>query len=346
MKRFVFAATLAGMLLFDIPISKACTRVVYKGADSLFLTARSMDWNGEIGTNLWIFPRGMHRQGTTAANALRWKSKYGSLIASVSDFAAADGMNEKGLVANLLWFSESDYGTPTPESPTLSISLWVQYFLDNFATVEEAVQALSGEPFKLQTIVFPGKGYAAKVHLSLSDAHGDNAVLEYLDGQLHIHHDPSFVVMTNDPRFEEQMALNAYWQSIGGKVMLPGSDRDTDRFVRAWYYTHALPRVSDTRAGVATAFSILRNCSVPFGISTSKEPNTSGTLWRVVADQRNRIYYFESALTLSTCWIDLTQVDFSEEAPVRKLSLAGNETYNGDATTYCKVCNPFRFLGA
>lgn len=44
-------------------VAEACTRLVYQGADNLNITARSMDWSSEIGTNLWIFPRGMERHG-------------------------------------------------------------------------------------------------------------------------------------------------------------------------------------------------------------------------------------------------------------------------------------------
>ena len=54
----------------------------------------------------------------------------------------ADGMNEKGLVANILYLAESDYGKPDGSKPPLSISLWGQYALDNFATVAEALDAL------------------------------------------------------------------------------------------------------------------------------------------------------------------------------------------------------------
>lgn len=75
-------------------------------------------------------------------------SKYGSVIASGYDIATTDGVNEKGLNANLLWLAESDYPNALAigEKPTLAISLWAQYMLDNFATVAEAVEFLETEP--------------------------------------------------------------------------------------------------------------------------------------------------------------------------------------------------------
>ncbi len=49
-------------------------------------------------------------------------------------------MNEKGLVANLLYLAESRLPQAgATGKPNLSLSTWLQYVLDNFATVAEAV---------------------------------------------------------------------------------------------------------------------------------------------------------------------------------------------------------------
>ncbi len=82
------------------------------------------------------------RDGIAGPNSLKWKSKYGSVIASGYDISTTDGVNEEGLVANLLWLAESKYPQIDNKQPALSISLWAQYVLDNYATVEEAVAEL------------------------------------------------------------------------------------------------------------------------------------------------------------------------------------------------------------
>ena len=69
--------------------------------------------------------RGIARDGAAGENTPRWTSKYGSVIAAGYDIGSADGMNEAGLVANLLYLAESDYGEPGGK-PVLSISLWAQ----------------------------------------------------------------------------------------------------------------------------------------------------------------------------------------------------------------------------
>ncbi|MBF6023477.1 linear amide C-N hydrolase [Lysobacter niastensis] len=328
--------------------ARACTRLVYLGADGDVITARSMDWKVDVATNLWIFPRGMQRSGEAGPNSLRWTSRYGSVIASGYDVSTTDGLNEAGLSANLLWLVESQYPAFDKTRPGLSIAAWAQYVLDNFATVREAVDALRKEPFSIVTDNVPGEKRLATLHLSLSDASGDSAIIEYIGGKQVIHHDRKYQVMTNSPVFDEQLALNTYWKQIGGTVMLPGTNRSADRFARASFYVNAIPKSEDPVIALASVFSVIRNVSVPYGISTENEPNLSSTRWRTVADHKRKLYFFESALTPNTFWVDLNDVDFSRETGrVKKLDLGPDQrnVFAGNAFARFQDAEPFHFLG-
>ncbi len=347
MKTWIKTTLLLTSLLIPYQTSQlqACTRFVYKGTGDLYITARSMDWMEDVKTNLWIFPRGMDRNGEAGPNSVKWKSKYGSVVASAYEAASTDGMNEKGLVANLLWLVESKYPEWNHKKPGLSIGAWTQYVLDNFATVSEAVKELEQEKFVVVTDNVPGQTRKATLHLSISDASGDSAIFEYIEGKLIIHHGPEYTVMTNSPTYDKQLALNEYWKEIGGTVMLPGTNRAADRYARASFYIDAIPKTDNTRVAVASVFSVIRNCSVPYGISTPNQPNISSTQWRTVSDHKNLVYYFESVLTPNTFWIDFKDVDFSEKGSVKKLSLTNNETYSGNAVSSFVKSEPFEFLG-
>ncbi|MDD3640090.1 MAG: linear amide C-N hydrolase [Bacteroidales bacterium] len=325
--------------------SNACTRVVYQGPGGLIITARSMDWASEIPANLWVFPRGMQREGRVGPNSVNWISRYGSIVASSFDMSTADGMNEKGLVANLLWLAEAGYPPYDGSQKGLTVAAWAQYVLDNFATVAEAVEALSKEEFVVVSGPMPGLGREATVHMSLSDAEGNNAILEYIHGKLVVHHDRTYLVMTNSPVYEQQLAINKYWQGIGGNVMLPGTSRAADRFVRASYYIQALPQIEDPVEATAAVLSVIRNCSVPYGIPTKGQPNISTTRWRSVADQKHLIYYFETLLSPNTIRADLNLFDLSEGAPVRKLDLAEGQVYKGETSSCFLNAVPFVFQG-
>lgn len=323
-----------------------CTRIVYKGPNNTVITARSMDFAMEIPANMWIFPKGIERTSSVKSNTITWTSLYGSVVTSSYDIAVSDGMNEKGLVANLLWLTSTQYPTFQHESETngLVVSFWAQYVLDNFATVAEAVEELQKETFVIVSDNIPGTERFVDVHLSLSDAHGDNAIFEYIDGKLVIHHDPSYTVMTNDPIYESQLAINEYWKDIPGKIFLPGTNRAPDRFVRASFYITAVPQTDDKRIAIASAFSVIRQCSVPYGISIEGFPNLSTTRWRTVSDQKNLTYYFEDALSPNTIWVDFKNLDFSKTASIRKLALDKEQIYAGETSAQFIDTASFEFL--
>jgi len=349
--KFSLAAIIGGLMILASALATetlACTRVVYKGLDDLVMTGRTMDFSIDIPANLWLFPRGMERQGEVGPNSLTWTSRYGSIVASSWDIASPDGMNEKGLVANMLWLVKSEYPVFDPQArgrKGLTIAAWAQYVLDRFATVAEAVADLRQEAFVVVTDFIPGTDKFTTVHLSLSDPTGDSAILEYIDGKLVIHHDPSFQVMTNDPVFEQQLAIKGYWEEVPGTLFLPGSNRAADRFARASYYIHAIPQTADPQIAVASVFSVIRNASVPYGIATDDQPHISNTRWRVVADQKRRVYFFENVLTPNVFWVDLRQVDFSSLRSVKKLPLTEGQIYAGNALTDFVEAEPFVFQG-
>ncbi len=351
MKRISHIALLAVLVCIAITLEPvftyACSRIVYLGPNNTVITARSMDWKEDIKSNIWVFPRGMERRSESGPNSMRWTSKYGSVTVSGYEVATTDGMNEKGLVANLLWLAESKYPTMGTDKKTLAISLWAQYVLDNFATVAEAVEALGREEFIVVTAETPGgTGIGlATLHLSLSDATGDSAIFEYIDGKLVIHHGREYQVMTNSPTYDKQLALYEYWKEIGGTTMLPGTNRAADRFARASFYVQAIPQVDNTRVAVASMFGVIRNVSVPLGISTPNQPNISSTQWRTVSDHKNLVYYYESALSPNVFWLDLKQIDFSADAGVKKLSVINQEVYAGNVVDELAPAKPFTFMG-
>lgn len=322
-----------------------CTRVVYSGTNGMVATGRSMDWQTNMQSNIWAFPRGMKRNGHTGKNSLEWTSKYGSVITSAFEIASTDGMNEKGLVANLLWLPDSKYPVRDPKKPGLTISAWVQYMLDNFATVEEAVSSIDENTFQVVSAEMPDGSRLATLHLSISDATADSAIFEYVDGKLNIHHSKEYKVMTNAPTYDKQLALNEYWKSIGGLIFLPGTNRAADRFARASFYINALPKTDDERLAIASVLSVVRNVSVPYGISTPDSPDIATTQWRTVSDSQQLTYFFESSLTPNTFWVKLKDVNLTAGAPALKLSIANGETYNGNTAGEFKPSTPFTFLG-
>jgi len=323
--------------------AEACTRALYVAKDGTVIVGRSMDWGEDMMSNMWVLPRGMKRDGRGGRNTISWESRYGSLIVTAYDIGTAEGMNEKGLVVNELALVESNYGKPPEGAKLISLSTWPQYVLDNFATVAEAVADLRKENFRVQTVVL-GTGRPANMHLVISDAGGDSAVFEYVDGKLVIHHGRQYKVVTNSPTYEKQLAIMEYWKEAGGlEKSLPGTSRAADRFVRTSYLLGALPAEASAKYISGTpqqnfkfqapmaVLSLMRSVGTPLGFSLEEQPWVSSTIWRTVSDSTNRVVIFDSAMSPATFWVKLDDLDLKPGAPVKKLKLAGGKTYSGNA---------------
>ena len=328
----------------------ACSRVLSADNGQAVLAGRNMDWPVDLANELWVFPRGMERSGLVE-NPITWTSKYGSLaVASFSvpgKGATVNGMNEKGLAVDALWLDKSDYGARDKRLPGLAISLWAQYIIDNYATVEEAVQAIKKIPYQIITFSIPqGQTMVtAYIHLSLEDKTGDSAIIEYVGGKQVIHHDRSYAVMTNEPPFEEQQENLRQYEGFGGNKPLPGTTKPKDRFVRASYYLKYLPKPHNLREALAGIFSVIRNASQPFRASVDPQhPNTSATLWRLVADLTHGTYYFESTTSPYIIRADLDEFDLKEGSAAMKLDLSNNQDFFGDVTKQFIKAEPFEYF--
>jgi choloylglycine hydrolase len=320
-----------------------CTRVLYRGGDELVITGRSMDWMVPTGSNLWALPVGLEHDGATAEHPLRWTSRRGSVISTMYDRATVEGVNDHGLAAHALYLAACRYPARDPALPGMSVAAWTQYALDMFSSVAAAVDGLSDGSFQVANATLPGDE-AATGHLSLADASGDSAILEYLDGRLVVHHGPEFQVMTNDPTYDQQLALCTYWDEVGGDAMLPGTERPADRFVRARHYLQRAPATSDDRRGVAEVFSIVRNASVPIIESTPERPNVASTLWRSAVDHRSLTYYWEATDQPNVFWVELERLDLSPGAPVRRLAAEDGPVRSGEVSDQFAPAEPFTFL--
>ena len=341
--------TFAAALLLA-PAAESCTRVVYLGPEDRVLTGRNMDWKMPMTSNLWVFPRGMEREGAAGPRSASWTAEYGSLIVTGYDIATADGMNEEGLVVNLLWEVEATYPEDDGETPRISLAVFPQYLLDRYASVAEAVEDLQANPVQVAGGEVPvgPPGRQATVHVSMSDATGDSAIIEFVDGEMTIHHSREYQVMTNEPTYDRQLAVLEYWQGVNPREFLPGTVRASDRFVRAHFYINAVVQSADPRVAAASTFSVIRQVSTPWGISVADAPNLSTTRWRVVADHKDRRYYLESVLSPSVFWVDLDELDFSAGASVKSIGLGVDmqRILSGEVSGEFVPAEPFAFQPA
>jgi penicillin V acylase-like amidase (Ntn superfamily) len=325
---------IAASLMAASRIADACTRVLWNDNKLAVVVGRTMDWPESTHPILTVLPRGMRRDGgragpevVVAQNPANWTSKYASMVTTIYGIGTADGFNERGLGAHMLYLEASDYGARDPSKPGVQAGLWAQYALDNAATVNEALDMLD----KIQVVLVEAHGHKAFVHLALEDASGDSAIIEHIDGKPVIHHGRQFTVMTNDPPYNQQLALlkQQDFSKPTSDMPLPGNVNPRDRFQRASYYAALLPPPKDEREAVAGILAITRNVSVPFG-APYESFGIYNTEYRTVMNLTDKRYYFELTTAPNVIWADLLKMRrLSPGAPVMTLNpdditLSGN----------------------
>lgn len=306
--------------IFTLQSALACTRILWNNNKLAVLSSRTMDWPESTEPVLTVLPRGMQRDGgklgaatIVADSPARWRSKYGSIVVTVYGIGTADGLNERGLAGHLLYLTASDYGARDASKPGLNAGLWLQYVLDNAADVAEALQLLEG----VQIVDAEARGRKATVHLAIEDVSGDSAIIEHIHGKPVVHHGREYRVMTNDPPYDEQLALlqRMDFSKPSSDMPLPGNVNPRDRFQRASYYLGMLPEPRTEREAVAGVLAIARNVSVPFG-SPYKGFGIYNTEYRTSIDLTNRRYFFELTTSPNVVWAELKRFDLSPGAPV------------------------------
>lgn len=337
--RFLF---LVFALLLGRGNAFSCSRVVFLGKDSLTLVGRTLDWRTPIPTNLYVYPRGMQKQGMPSGNTFHWKSKYGSVIAVSYDGGVTEGMNEKGLVMNALFCKGSIYRTSAGgKLRSMSLAVFVSYFLDNFETVDEVQQWLNENEFGIYGQTFD-EGTTAALHWAITDRSGNTLVMEFQNGKLDVYVSRDYRVLTNDPPFEQIRAIDNYWKQVGGANSLPGTVRSPDRFARASFFIEHVPDSVDYKAAAAQVLSVLNNVAVPLGYELEGQPNLSSTQWKSVADSKNLIYYFGLAYQFSVFRIELGSLNLNEGAPVLKIDTTKNTELHGCINDVMVKSEPFK----
>lgn len=310
---FKMAIILSGALIcsFNSIIANACTTIFENKSTGAHVVGRSMDLFTTDLPMILAEPRGTKHSGEAGENSLTWEAKYGSVVVTAFHTnGVSDGINEKGLAVHLLYLSKTTYPDNNKKLPQISNTMWAQYILDNFTTVEEALEGtkdLQIVPTKIHDQTWP-------LHLTMEDQTGDSAIIEFIDGKIHIYHGPQYQVMTNEPSYDIQLSNLKRYKGFGGTLPLPGDPDPLSRFVRAEHFLTTLPTPGNDVEGVAGVLSLMRSVQIPFGaVDTSGNQTVDSwpTRWVSVADVTNKIYFFNSTTTPNIVWIDLNKINFA-----------------------------------
>jgi choloylglycine hydrolase len=271
-------------------LSFACsTFLLSKNGRHFF--GRNYDWvsgNGLVVVNA----RAVQKSSFTpdGGKAISWTSKYGSV--SFNQFGKEfphGGMNEKGLVVELMWLDETQYPNADPRA-AISELQWIQYQLDNCATIDEVIAT--------NKVIRINRNSAAPLHFLIADEKGQAATIEFINGKMIVHkgRDLPYPVLTNTVYQDAVQKLKSKqareWASFG--------DNSVDRFATTCRMIQQFQQANNNADPVDYAFSIL-----------GKIAQGDYTKWRIVYDITRRQVHFITNDNRQRKSFSLADFDFS-----------------------------------
>ena len=284
----------------------ACTTFCLKnGGEVLF--GKNYDWM--IGDGMvFVNKRGVEKSAlvTGPGTPARWVSKWGSVTFNqYGKDNPSGGMNEAGLVIELMWLDDTQY--PKPDArPVVDVLEWIQYQLDTSVTVMDVVK--NSEAVRIASPV--------KLHYLVNDKAGNAATIEFLDGKLiaRIGTGLEVTALANDT-YEKSLTYSKSTTLDKAK-----SESSFDRFTRAASKTKEFAEKPKTEAeAVDYAFEILSNVA-----------QKGSTQWSIVYDQRRLRVHFRTRQSPSVKTIDVKSFDYMCDGAVRILDVNAKES--GDVT--------------
>jgi choloylglycine hydrolase len=215
--------------LANLSVVLACARVVYKShhqADPSYITGRAVDYTPDNDLTFWGFPAGISRHGGISDNPLEWKSRYASTMAIMFNKIFVEGLNEKGLSGSSLFLGGSNYSKRNTR-PGISAGVWLQYYLDRYANVEDIAKDHCPKRKRGKTKIHVVREHAVegvetKIHIALTDTRGDNLIMEHVDPgkRLRCYRSKDFDVVAGDSyHMKRERNKEKIWSKVDGRLM-------------------------------------------------------------------------------------------------------------------------------
>jgi len=317
------AAILAALVLvaaFNAPAT-ACSSFMLETDDGIYfahsLNMGSMD---RVNGRMHINPRGLWKRGydtptmmgqtPDAGPTLIWQAKYGSVTNSPLGRENPDGgMNEAGLFIWEMGYC-AEYSTD-PMLPVLFQMQWMQYQLDNYATVAEVVENAGH-------IALDGWGW----HYFIADATGDAAIIDHANGEPVIYRGETLPIpVCCNSNYEYAMDFLSQHEGFGGDIPITHRYEETSRFITG----ARLLREYDGEEPVQYCLDALDAMSV-------------NVRWSTVFDLNSSTVHFTTNINKTPRHFSFSPVDFEPGAPT--LTLDMNADGAGDVRSMLEPHDP------
>lgn len=293
--------------------TNACSTFMLK-TNSQQIFGHNLNMGKHIPGLIFINKRGLLKKGHTwkeitsnnpeNTSNLNWVSKYGSVTFNCFGREFPDGgMNEEGLfiweMTGISTFEDETKG------PTLFMAQWMQYQLDNYKTVEEALDNIS-------RIALDGWNW----HFFIADKHGETASIEFVHGIPIVNSKSNMPIpLMGNGRYSEDISFIKEFEGFGGNIPIDLNDEQLPGYIKA---AQIMNNYTNSEKIVDYGFDILTNLS-------------SKAKWSIIFDLKNMTGYFRTAKYPNIKSFSIQSFDFSSGTPVQILNIQ-NAELKGDVS--------------
>ncbi len=277
---------------------------------------RTMDFSYPLDPELYIVAKGYRWHNILNTHEIRSQYSFMGIGQDISPLIFADGVNEMGFAAAVLYFpGYAHYDTADLQDtakPSIAALELVKFLLGLSASVSEAVSLL--QTIRIVGVKDAVTNSVAPLHFIITDKSGKCAVIEKTADGLQIMDNP-VGVLSNSPDFQWHMTnLRNYmevtpyqqqereWSSVkltpfgqgGGTFGLPGDYTPPSRFVRTAYLKSHVIMPSDKKEAVNTCFHVMESVSIPKGGVMTDRDTADYTQYTAFINANTMEYFFKT----------------------------------------------------
>lgn len=254
---------------------------------------------------------------TSQDKKITWVTKYGSVSFNLLGIdLPCYGVNEKGLFIVEL-FLDKTFSKPDPTKAEMFWAQWIQFQLDNYATVAEVLENLPNAPVIDWWPTFPGS------HFYLADKLGNTAAIEQIDREFQVSSSSTMPipVLCNEPYQKDLNQTRGYKFMSGDTRFNQNTTEWNDRFAKTTYLLNSYdPEISP----VDYSWKVLN----------SIYPGE----WQLVADLTNETLYFRSDEGTEIKELNLADCNFDDPSRIEYIDI--NSKLKGRVNNELKILTP------
>ena len=318
MKKELSLLIIISFSVLSIQQAICCSTFCLKDSKNIVF-GRSYDWGigyGYLMTNNRNVKKNRYLPfNETAAS---WTSKYGSITFNqYGKEYPIGGMNETGLVVEVMLLDDTKYSDQDARAAIDELG-WVQYQLDNCATIKEVIESDKNIRISNKT--------AAKLHFLVTDSTGNTLAVEFINGKTTFHYGNNLPqkCLTNDT-YDSSLSFLKNYSGFGGKLAVDyQSHSDDSSLTRFAIVADMLNKYKESpnNSIIDYSFNIL-----------DKVKDEEISQFQIVYDIKQKRIYFRSLQSNKIKSIDLNCFNFDCTSQSKMIDI--NISYKGN------ICNKF-----